>query len=245
MLDDSLLSMLDVQPAALLTFSENIMTKASAASSGMTTTAESLGSAKFGFAPVMAADPLTRRYADTVGQLAKFMEDVSKGTGAFMVGAQTIAANYVISDDAGKDEMNDVQAAFDISNVPPGQQLYSQMVAEDAQKAADEVGAIEPVPLPTPTDSSPNEEAPPPDTPGEQAAKKAEELREFDTEKNDGNGFRMAYPSEDAPLEVQLEANKATADTQYLNVVDDEGNPKIIENPIYDGPDYDPGYSGG
>lgn len=242
MADDALMSMLDVQPAALFTFSENLTAKAAAASEQINAKLSDLGSARVGFAPVPSSGSLARGYVSTVEQTAGIMEDVAKGSAAFMVAAQTIAANYVISDDAGKDEMTDVQSAFDILNVPEGQQTYSEMYAADAQTAEERVGAIEPVQLPEATDPTPNDCTAPDDSAAEQAAREAAEFQDFDRDVNNSNGLEDVYVSIDAPVDVQVAANDATVNDATLQVVNEDGSLTRIPNPIYVPPEYPGGY---
>lgn len=233
MTDDALMAMLDVQPAALFTFSTNLVEKASEATQQVNEKMSALGSAKFGFAPVSSGGPLARGYVHSIQQTTGFMADVGKGTGAFMAAAQTIAVNYIVSDDASKDQMSDVQSAFDVANVPEGQQTYSEMYTADAEQTEERVGAIDPVELPPANDPTPNDYTSPADSPAEQADAAAAEFREFDQNTNNNNGLEDAYPSIDAPLDVQIAHNNATSDDAVLHVVDADGRATKIPNPIY------------
>ncbi|GAB3312938.1 hypothetical protein EK0264_11660 [Epidermidibacterium keratini] len=233
---------LDVQPQALVDFSTKVKDHASTSNDTMGPAMQDLGSAEFGGAPVPSASLALRGYARANLELGKFIEDLGAGSAAFMIGSLTIAANYVISDDAGKDQMQDVDAAFNVNGVPKEQTVLGVQDAQN-QQTQEAIDNIQPEPLPEPTEPEQTvctATGSPPDSPEEMAQREVSEIYN-----DEESGAGAAYASVDAPLSVQQEMAGVTEDDRYIPVVDNDGNTKYIENPGYTGPTYDYSYPSG
>ena len=168
---------IDVQPKALDTFSSKIMDLFTDANKVIGGSVSKM-SAKAGMSGMSDSVAFLRHINITNEQAGLMFTDVSKGAMALSIGAKTIAANYVISDDAAQDQMSDVNAAF---TAGPGQQTMSEAQAAAEAQGEQNVDDIEPEPLPEPTDYTPDDTSTPGDggqTPLEEVTDHGEEAAE-------------------------------------------------------------------
>lgn len=147
---------LEVQPEALRTFA-NAMFNDYVDGPNQTTRNLSQLATMSGTSGLTGATQLAKASSTSVVSSASYLTDLNAGVMAVSQAAITIAANYVINDDAAADQMADVNAAFNTSD--PKTKTVLGMRA-DAQKASDKKSAeiqnrLKPAALPSATSLTP------------------------------------------------------------------------------------------